>query len=81
LIYEECTTQLTSAVVRFKIPLNATVRASILHGGHIEARGILRDGELVLHSNKVLAAGRYRLRLATGTGKHTHTRYSTITLS
>jgi hypothetical protein len=29
----------------------------------------------------MLPAGRYRLKLTTGTGKHTHTRYSTITLS
>jgi hypothetical protein len=83
-IYETCTTKLTSAVVKFTIPVTPkpkTVSARILHAGHIEASGTLRDGKLLLHSAKALPAGSYRLELTAGTGKHKRTQYSTITIS
>jgi hypothetical protein len=74
---KRCTTKLTSSPVSFT---TGTASASISRAGHVYATGSLSKGKLVLRASNRLRAGRYTLKLTTGTHQHTRTTKQTITI-
>jgi hypothetical protein len=75
---KKCTSKLTSSPVKFTA---SAASATIARAGHVDATGSLHDGKLTLHSSKMLRAGRYTLKLTTGTGKNKHTSSDPITIT
>jgi Collagen triple helix repeat (20 copies) len=75
---KKCTSKLVSSPVSFTA---SAASASISRAGHVDATGSLQDHKLTLHTSKTLPAGRYTLKLRTGTGKNEHTRSDAITIT
>jgi hypothetical protein len=75
---KRCSTQLTSSPVSFTA---SAARATVSRAGHVYATGSLRDGKLSLHTSKTLRAGRYTLKLTTGSGKSKHTTTESLTVA
>jgi hypothetical protein len=75
---QRCSTQLTSSPVSFTA---SAASATVSRAGHVYATGSLRDGKLSLHTSKTLRAGRYTLKLTTGSGKSKHTTTQSLTVA
>ncbi len=75
---KKCTSKLTSSPVSFNA---SAASATISRAGHVDATGLLQGHKLTLHTSKALRAGRYTLKLRTGTGKNEHTSSEAITIA
>jgi Collagen triple helix repeat (20 copies)/Right handed beta helix region len=75
---KKCTSKLVSSPVSFEA---SAASATISRASHVDATGSLRDHKLTMHSSKALWAGRYTLKLTTGTGKDEHTSSETIVIA
>jgi hypothetical protein len=74
---QHCTTKLTSSPKKFT---TRTARAALMGAGRVYATGWLRDGKLVLHTNRALHPGRFRLKITYRSAGRIHIESETITI-
>jgi hypothetical protein len=74
---QRCTTKLTSSPKKFT---THTARADLLGAHRVYATGWLRHGKLVLHTDRALHPGRFRLKLTYRSAGRIHTESETITI-
>ena len=75
---KQCTTKLASSPVSFTA---SAASATLARAGHVDATGSLHGDKLTLRSSQTLRAGRYTLKLTTGTGRDEHTSSEAIAIS